>query len=447
MIVTLMSKAQTNRFTLRIPNLIACVSALILILLPFHAFLSVWLAKGVGHYTALRLWKEALLAVLVILAMYLLLVDKSLRRKLLESRLNQAILAYVGLTLVWGLAALQMHDVSAKALGYGLIVNLRFLLFFLIVWVAATKAPKLFTKWPDWLWWPLGIVVAFGLMQYFVLPYDFLRHFGYSDQTIFPYETINHDIHHIRIFSTLRGANPLGAYLVLAIPVLFVVWKKQMKNWQTVLLAGSFGVLFMTFSRSAWIGAVLSIGIVLWLSITSQAAKKRSLQIVGGLVVFLALTGFALRHNTTLQDYLFHTNDKSTIKTSSNQGHASALRDGLEDIAHEPLGHGPGSAGPASVYNTKGKTRIAENYFIQVGQETGWPGLLFFILINAYLAAELWRRRQDGLALGLLAALAGLTFVNLLSHAWADDTLAYLFWGLAAVAVPTKSVKSTNKVQ
>ena len=33
---------------------------LIMALLPFHAFLTIWLSTFVGHYTALRLWKEVL---------------------------------------------------------------------------------------------------------------------------------------------------------------------------------------------------------------------------------------------------------------------------------------------------------------------------------------------------------------------------------------------------
>jgi len=35
----------------------------------------------------------------------------------------------------------------------------------------------------------------------------------------------------------------------------------------------------------------------------------------------------------------------------------------------------------------------------------------------------------------LLASLIGLIFVNLVSHAWADDTLAYVWWGLAGIAL------------
>ena len=68
--------------------------------------------------------------------------------------------------------------------------------------------------------------------------------------------------------------------------------------------------------------------------------------------------------------------------------------------------------GPASYYND-GQTRIAENYFIQIGQETGWLGLLLFLLINAGVGALLYVRRADPLALSLFAALIGLTFINL----------------------------------
>jgi uncharacterized membrane protein YuzA (DUF378 family) len=42
---------------------------------------------------------------------------------------------------------------------------------------------------------------------------------------------------------------------------------------------------------------------------------------------------------------------------------------------------------------------------------------------------------DDDLAAALLAGLIGLTFVNMLSHAWADDTLSYLFWGLTGIAL------------
>jgi hypothetical protein len=61
--------------------------------------------------------------------------------------------------------------------------------------------------------------------------------------------------------------------------------------------------------------------------------------------------------------------------------------------------------------------------------------MILFIAINYLVACELWYRRNSLLARVLLASFVGITFVNLLSHAWADDTLAYLWWGLAGLAI------------
>ncbi|MBC7582071.1 O-antigen ligase family protein [Aeromicrobium sp.] len=438
-----MTTSQLKATHSKIPRLIALSMASIIIVMPFHAFLTVWLSSIFGHYTLLRLWKELLLVALVVKVLYILALDTSLRHKFVTSRLNQLILVYVVLTFIWGSIELLLDTVTPKAFGYGLLSNLRFLAFFLVVWVGASKAPQAFTSWPKWVLWPLVVVIVLGLLQYFALPYDFLKHFGYSDQTIFPYETINNDVNHLRVFATLRGANPLGAYLVLVLSILLAVWRQRLKGWRAVVLFGATAVLFLTFSRSAWIGLALSMAVIAWVSWKSERAKRLGLGLVAVVLIAIAGFGFALRNNTTVQNIAFHTNEKSTIATSSNDGHASALKAGLKDIASAPLGKGIGSAGPASVYND-GKSRIAENYFIQVGQEVGWVGMLLFLAITSYLAYELWRRRDDSLALGLLAALVGLSFVNLLSHAWTDDTLAYLFWGLAAVALANKPMKQVQ---
>jgi hypothetical protein len=165
-------------------------------------------------------------------------------------------------------------------------------------------------------------------------------------------------------------------------------------------------------------------------------ARRQVLAGLAAVIVACGIATAALWHNTTFQDAVFHTDEKSTVATSSNQGHASALRSGVTDMLKDPFGRGPGSAGPASVYNNH-PARIAENYFVQIGQETGWAGFLLFIAINLVVARALWRRRDQTLALGLFAALIGLSFVNLPSHAWTDDTLSYLWWGLAGLAVTT----------
>jgi len=407
-----------------------------LVLLPFHAFLTVWLASATGHYILLRLWKECSLLVLVAGVGYLLIKDRSLRQKFLGSRLIQLIILYLLLTIAGGAIAYGLHKVTAKALGYGLIVNLRFLTFFLVNWAITAKSPKLKQWWPKLLLFPAALVILVGLIQRLALPYDVLKHFGYSERTIFPYETINHNIHYPRIMSTLRGANPLGAYLILIMVALSTLWIK-FKRYRLatgVFWLAAFVVLIFSYSRAAWLGLLAGLALLVWLWTTDRQSKRLFGRAVALLVIMAAVLALALRHNPGFENAFLHTQNRSGARTSSNQSHVSAFRKGVHDALHEPVGRGVGTAGPASVYNN-GKVRVAENYFIQIAQELGWIGLALFIIINYLVAYELWQRRNVTLALVLLTSLLGLTIVNLFSHAWTDDTLAYVWWGLAGVAL------------
>jgi hypothetical protein len=407
----------------------------ILLLLPFHAFLTVWGASLFGHYTALRLWKETLLVVCVLGVIYLTFVDNKIRGHTLSRRLVWLIFAYMLLNLAWGLLALNQHDVSAKALGYGLVINLRFLVFFIVTWAIALRTSRLRIHWQWMVLWPAIVVIVFGLLQILLLPRDFLAHFGYGPATIPAYETINNNTQYVRIASTLRGANPLGAYLLIPISLLtLLLVRGKRRRLYSGLLAGALIVELFTFSRSAWVGALLSVATVLLVSVRSERMRRGYLLAAAGLLIIAGGAAAALRHNTSFQNYVFHTQSHSAVKTTSNQGHLSALKTGLRDLRHHPLGDGPGTAGPASIYNNH-PPRIAEDYYVQIGQETGWLGLILFGLITAGVGYLLWLRRDQPLALSLFASLIGLCFIGLLSHVWADDTLAYVWWGLAGVAM------------
>jgi hypothetical protein len=152
------------------------------------------------------------------------------------------------------------------------------------------------------------------------------------------------------------------------------------------------------------------------------------------LVVLAALVAVTLRHDLRFQNLVLHTQTHSAVPTTSDQNHVSALRAGWRDLRHHPLGDGPGTAGPASIYNNH-PARIAEDYYVQIGQEVGWLGLAMFLLILVGVGYLLWLRRDHPLALSLFASLVGLGFIGLLSHVWTDDTLAYVWWGLAGIAM------------
>jgi hypothetical protein len=409
----------------------------IIMLVPFHAFLTVWAASNFGHYTAFRLWKEALLLVLIAGALALIAMDQKIRSETMTRRLVWLVIAYAFVQLFWGLIAFSGHSVTFKALGYGLISNLRFPAFFLVTWAVASRTTKLEKNWDKRVLYPAAVVVLFGLLQIFVLPRDFLGHFGYSDATISPFETINHNVNYVRIASTLRGANPLGTYLIIPISLLAVIINRNKARWQpTALLVAALVVLFFSYSRGAYIGAFLSLAIIEGQRFKQVLLKPKSLVVIGAASLLLIVgAAVAVHGNSRIQNILTHTEDHSVVKTTSNQGHIKATIAGIKDVALHPLGRGTGTSGPASVYNHN--ARIPENYFLQIGEETGWIGLALFGLINVGVGYLLWLRRAQPLALALFASLIGLTFVNLLSHAWADDTLAYVWWGLAGMAMVT----------
>ncbi len=411
-------------------------AGLIILLLPFHAFLTVWLSSLTGHYTLIRLWKEFLLVPLAAVAIYYLLKDKDLRRRFVESWLNRLILVYFLVLAVASAVPLALNDVSAKAAWYGLLVDSRFLVFFLAVMVLVSKSDWLKSQWQKLLLAPAVLVAAFAILQYLVLPYDFLKHFGYGDSTISPYETINHNLNHLRVASTLRGANPLGAYLILPISVLavYLAKEKRQRKDKLVIGGGLLLALIFSFSRSAWIGALVSIAAVCWLALEKHKARKGVLYAAAGLAVIGIGLAAALHNNHTFQETFLHTESATTAKESSNYGHRASLERAVKDVARHPLGSGVGTAGPQSVYN-KDLPRISENYYLQIGQEAGLIGMALFVGIIVLVLLSLYRQRTEPMALALFAGLIGISVVGLLSHVWADDTLAYIWWGLAGVAL------------
>jgi O-antigen ligase len=251
-----------------------------------------------------------------------------------------------------------------------------------------------------------------------------------------PFETINNNPDYIRYASFLRGANPLGAYLLIPFSVITVFLVRGRRDLRFVALwAATIAMLFFSYSRAAWLGGIVVFIVIIPLTGLRSPRVRRGLFLGLPLVIIsLSVLAIALHHNARFQNTFLHTQNHSRVAATSDAGHASATKAGFLDLVHHPLGSGPGTAGPASVYNNH-PARIAENYFIQVGQEVGWLGLAIFLLINCGVGYLLWVRRDDPLALALFASLLGLSIVNFLSHGWADDTLAYVWWGLAGIAV------------
>ena len=422
--------------------------AAILVIAPFYITLAVWSASLLHHLDLFKIWKELALAIMALIIAIFLFTQRGLAKRSLKSRLIELSVVYVSLILLIGVFDMLTHRVSRNAVIYGLLTDLRPIGFFLVAYLtfvisAQKKLPAM--NWKKIILIPALLVIIFGFLQMTVLPKDILKHVGYSNATTAPYQTVDNQPNIVRVQSTTRGPNPLGAYdlvIITALSVLLVKAKGRRQLWLGVFLAISLVMLFGTYSRSAEIGVLLA-----WLTLIAIYQKKwlaKHIFISIGAIVIVALIGVlaAERHNYFLQNIFLHTSNRSTSAVSSNAQRGQAIKSAISDVYHHPLGGGIGSAGPASRRNTKGPLKLAEDNYLQIGQEAGVIGMILFIAIIVVAGIELWRRRQDQLALILLASLVGLSFVNLVSHAWTDDTLAYIWWGLAGIALAPALVES-----
>lgn len=416
------------------PRWLEYAVAFTLAAVPLHAFLTVWASTVFGHYTLLRLWPEL---VMVALSVWFFASGQFpvVWRELSRRGLARVIAAYLLLNVVYYLVTLFRGEAGVQSASYGLLLNTRLMVWFVLVYAVARQSSWLAQKWQKIVFIPLGIVSVFALLQFFILPADWLRHFGYvKDITITPIQTINQDTSTVRAQSFLRGPNPLGAYVLLGIGLLWAV--RLVPRRRVALLAASAAALVVSSSRSAWLGLVLA-GTA-WLGATRGFVRGRRTVMVAlaGVLATLLVVILLLQVNEGVKNAVLHVNDKSTAAQTSNEDRLAALQNGVRDVTHEPLGRGLGTAGPASAYSQAG-SRNSENYFLGIAQETGWLGL-GLLLLFMYRVAMLLYRQKSAFSHMLFALFVGLTFVNILSYAWSDVTLVYLFWGLAAIALATK---------
>lgn len=427
----------------------------ILVVAPFYLTLSIWAYQFIKHLDLLKIWEEVGLSVITIVIIGFLTTHRVLAWRLLKNRLTVLLLLYALLIVGIGTYDLLSGQVSNSAVIYGWLTDLRpiaiFWLALLTVEISQLAGIKRFA-WRKVLMIPAVIAILFGFLQATVLPNNFLSHFGYGPTTTLPYQTVDNQPSLVRVQSTMRGPDPFGAYIMVIL--LFVVgWYLVEKKSRPRLYLLGFGllslyVMYKTYSRSAELAFIISLIFLLVIKADRRYLRRHLVAIGSALVAAGAVLAIALAHHNYLaQNVLLHTSNRSTSAVSSNAQRAAAEKQGVKDIIHHPLGTGVGSAGPASRRNAKGPARIAENYFLQIGQELGIVGLVMFIVINIFIGHELWRRRSEELSSSLLAALVGLTIVCMFYHTWTDETLAYIWWGLAGIALAPAILTDRHKLK
>jgi hypothetical protein len=410
------------------------VTGVVVALMPVHAFLSTWLGTMLGPLLVWKSWKEILLAAIIPAVVLYCILHPDVARVVWGRAVNKLIGLYVLLHLLLG----SVSAVSAEAVLAGMMMNLRFLAIFVLVQVIVEAKPKYLEQLkaaiPAWLLWVgLGLGVL-AILQVYVLPQDFLVPFGYDkDATISPYLLVDENPNALRAFATMRGPNTLGAYLLIPIAAaLYMAYTKRRNVLAWVATILGFAAVYLTGSRSAWLGLLTTVVVLALLVVPRHHVVFWAKRLIVPAIVLVALVGWAALNVPSVRLAIFHSSPgDSSLTEGSSDKHWEATAQGVTDVVRHPWGSGPGSAGPASFYNSTG-TNLSENYYIQIAQEVGLIGLGLFIAINVLVIRSI-ARRSGILPAALVASFAGIALINLLLHGWADDPLSLTWWALAGL--------------
>jgi hypothetical protein len=408
----------------------------VLVLMPFHAFLSTWGGTSIGPLWLWKSWKELVLTGLFVLVVGWLALTPAAARQLFSRRFVWVLVAYVAASLIVGVA--HASNVGADAFAAGLAMDFRYLLAGIVAYAAFyfSGLPERWLTRASIYIAVVGVVVALlGIVQVLFVPADFLSHFGYNKETtIAPYTMIDDNPNLLRAFATLRGPNDFGAFLILPL-LLVAAWL-----WRKPVLAslGVFAIiwaLLLTSSRSAWLGAAVALAVFGLLLARRKLSRKQLVSIVVAVAILGAGLLTAAVSVPSLRMAVFHSSpgDPSLTEGSTDE-HVAATFNGVERVANEPFGCGVGCAGPASYYGDS--PRISENYFVQIAEETGVSGLVLFVVFVSAVAIQLyWAKYSTTLAKALFAALCGYIVIGMLLHVWADDPLTITWWTLAGAVL------------
>jgi hypothetical protein len=409
---------------------------LLLVILAFivvHAPLTVFVGTRVPALAEIiKSWKEWLL----LLALVGVLIETT-RLKQWPLFTRDAVcwlaLGYAALHI----GALAWTHTTAAAVVAGLAIDLRYILYFVLVYMFVRLHPAYRRSFGKIALVGAGIVLGFAALQ-LVLPHDALKYLGYSYDTIAPYMTVDKNPDYIRINSTLRGPNPLGAYAVGALAGAAAYIASRRINWQRGkerFAVGAFAVaaivaLWNSYSRSALVAGLIAVGLVFVVRYGKRPSKRVWYALAVGTLV-LAVLGAAVRDTSFVHNVILHDNPATGANVDSNAGHLASVQHGVERMLSEPMGLGVGTTGSASLLGSQ--PTIIENQYLMIAHEVGWAGLALFMALYTVIIQRLWRLRSTWYGLAAWASGIGLALIGILLPVWADDTVSIVWWGLAGM--------------
>lgn len=424
----------------------------LLVYVPFHVLASTWIGLSIGQLEIAKAVKDPLMIFGFALIIYA-------ERKSLKNYFKKDKWLYIALFSYFAFTCLSVllfaNNTDAEILGTT--YNLRFLCFFIYGTLLINRYNNGLKFISINLVLITGMLVAiFGILQVLILPNDALSKIGYSkstgNQQVF---FINDETQSTeRASSTIKDPNSLGSYLLI-ITALYLAYLftsvKSADRWiKGVLLLTPLSLcLYLTYSRSAWLGFMFGIAFLLYyiLSRNKRLTRivKNKIPIILVCLVAVVISLFAIGFTKTnlYRNVVLH--DELNQSVDSNTKRLDSYIESINLIKQNPLfGTGVGSAGPVSYKNSPKTPVISENYYLQIAVETGLLMLVIFIFVVLVVAVKLYRASslKNLYPLALLCALVGISVASMFNHIWANEAVAYTWWGLASLFIA--KTKSNN---
>ena len=263
-----------------------------------------------------------------------------------------------------------------------------------------------------------AISATWGIIQYLILNYD---HLGRRPEGV---------LGHYMTYSGLL-------MLVACAAVSRVMFAKHHRTWAALVLPALVLALGFTFTRSAWVGACVGIGLLFLLRDFRLLAL---LPVAAG--VFLA----AAPANLTARLY-----STFSLTDPSNRDRVAMMRSGFRIIKDDPLtGVGPDMIiqvyphyRDASAVNQRNPH--LHNVPLQIAAERGLPALAVWLWFIGTLVRDFVRRRHGelrSLSNAGLAAIAAMLAAGLFEYNFGDSEFLMLF--LVLVTVPYAAERSAS---
>ncbi|MBM3227548.1 hypothetical protein FJZ27_01640 [Candidatus Peribacteria bacterium] len=436
--------------------------------LPFHAFLVSVLTKliagpGSAPLPILALWKEALLGVILLIAV--VEWTAKLRMKNEELRMDVLDLCILGLVL-WSLIQFIILHSSFSIPHYAFGFKYDFLP--LVAFLVLRRVPwsSSFISSGGAVLLGAGVIVAVYGMATMFLPMSWFTWLGYSDRhslyvpggPLAAFQQIE-SIGIRRMQSTFSGPNQMGLWMLIPWSLaLTMAFRGKAFSFQLSAFSFLIAIVF-SFSRSAWIAAAVVSAIIAW----KHLPRKHVLLATCFLLLLATIAVVAFPH--------------VILRATSSAGHIERPLQALMTMKEHPWGLGLGTAGPASnrfsdtcVELPSGSDAswasahpdlcvfvggvqvqpagqscqcplLPENWYLQMGVELGWIG---FVLYLGFVVLILKKLAAVSCQLSAFLMFLGISIAALFLHAWEDSAVAYTVWILLAVVLTPRQTHPLN---